>query len=295
MTRKHLLRLPAAAMILAGMVFSSTVHAQEGGSAKWSKDSKGTITVSSGTFDGQGKEFGKIGDGSQKESQPAVFELEPGTSLRNVKIVPPAGDGIHVQGDNRVSNVTFTDVGEDAISMRSSAKGGIVIIENCSFSNGDDKIFQSNHESTWYIKDCKINGAGKVFRQNGGTTFKLTVFIENLNASNFGEAVVRSDASACTVYYKDCPSKWVGKLKAVQWDGNNPKPPTLSDSKTQIIVPELSFSASNNDRKTNINNAAKYDMSGRIIIQSPRSQPSMIYLMNLQGDNHGKVLLNSLK
>ncbi|MEN8905299.1 MAG: pectate lyase [Clostridiales bacterium] len=203
---------------------STSSSSSSGGSAKWSQDGDGTITVTSGVFDGGGKSYGSnVGDGSQSESQPAVFELEKGTSLKNCKIVPPAGDGIHVDGNNTVSNVTFTDVGEDAISMRSGASGGKVTVEDCSFSKADDKVLQVNKESTWYLYDNTVNGAGKVMRQNGGKTFKLTVYIDGLKATGVKEAIVRSDSSNCTVYYKNISCNlsqsdwWMGKLTAKSW------------------------------------------------------------------------------
>lgn len=103
-----------------------------------------------------------------------------------------------------------------------------MIIENSSFAKGEDKIFQTNAPSTWYLKGVTVNGAGKVLRQNGDTKFKLTVFIDGLKASGIKEAIVRSDAgSNCTVYYKDCPTTWKGSFTKKQWDGKNPSPPTL--------------------------------------------------------------------
>lgn len=185
--------------------------------------SEGTIHVFSGTFDGKGKNYGNVGDGSQDESQPAVFELEPGTNLKNCTIVPPAGDGIHVHGDNVIENITFTNVGEDAISMRSNAEGGTVTIRNCSFAKAEDKVLQVNRESTWYLYDLTVDGAGKVLRQNGGKTFKLDVYIDGLEAHDVNESIVRSDSSDCTVYYKDITTDlpaekwWRGELTAVSW------------------------------------------------------------------------------
>jgi hypothetical protein len=183
--------------------------------------SEGTIRVLKGTYDGGGESFGGVGDGSQSEDQPPVFELEPGTNLINCKIVPPAGDGIHVHGDNTIENVEFVDVGEDAISMRSNFEGGTVTIRNCSFSKASDKVFQVNRESTWYLYDITVNTAGKVLRQNGGKTFKLDVYIDGLEAYDIDEAIVRSDSPDCTVYYEnittDLPSDkwWKGELTAV--------------------------------------------------------------------------------
>lgn len=293
-------------VVLLCLVFSSTIFAAEGGSAKWNKNSEGTIVVSSGTFEGNGKKYGKIGSGSQDEDQPPVFELMPGAYLNDVVIVPPSGDGIHVHGNNKVSNVTFTDVGEDAISMRSTFEGGTVIIENCSFSKGEDKILQANRTAVWYIKNCKVNGAGKVFRQNGGKTFKLDVYIDGLEARNFGEAIVRSDASACTVYYRNLNAsgnKWKGKLSARQWDGKQPPPPTLPEQKTKTVSP---FAKANNDSKVtitdvllnahylNTDQVQMYDISGRMIsnVHSDRSKPAMLYLMKIKDHHRCEVIVN---
>ena len=314
MKRKLILGLSVfTSIILIDIVFSSTVSAQEGSSADWSKNGKGTIVVKSGTFDGKGNNYGKIGDGSQDEDQPPVFELMPGAYLKNVVIVPPAGDGIHVHGDNRVSNVIFTDVGEDAISMRSYFEGGTVIIENCSFAKGSDKILQANRTAVWYIKNCKVNGAGKVFRQNGGTKFKLDIFIDGLEAKNHGEAVVRSDASKCTVYYRNLKAsgnKWKGKLKAVEWDGKNPPPPTLPNSTTKINPPSFSLGDVNNSSRVNISEVLLnaryyedtdqvqfYDISGRKIstARNNRSKPAIIYLVKLEGKHRSRVIVNLLK
>jgi hypothetical protein len=191
-----------------------------GGSASYTTNSDGTIIVNSGTFDGGNKNYGNIGSGTQDEDQPAVFELMQGASLKNCVIVPPAGDGIHVHGNNTVDNVKFTDVGEDAISMRSDYEGGTVTISNCSFAEADDKVLQVNRSSTWRLNNIVVKNAGKVMRQNGGTTFALTVYIDGLTATGIDEAIVRSDSPNCKVYYRNIscnlPSDewWMGELSA---------------------------------------------------------------------------------
>jgi len=194
------------------------------GNANYKIESDGRIHILSGTFDGGGKSYGSnIGDGSQNESQPPVFELEVGANLKNCVIVPPAGDGIHVHGNNTIESVTFTDVGEDAISMGSSTEGGTITIRNCSFSNAEDKVLQVNKESTWYLYNLTVNTAGKIMRQNGGKTFPLTVYIDGIKATVIKEAVVIRDSPSCRVYYKNiscnlAPADWgMGELTAAQW------------------------------------------------------------------------------
>ena len=57
---------------------------------------------------------------------------------------------------------------------------------------------------------------------------RLDIFIDGLDAKKFGEAIVRSDASACTFYYRTPSSaRWKGKLEAAKWDGKDPPPPTI--------------------------------------------------------------------
>ena len=194
-----------------------TIEATESLTSTYGK----TITVAAGqTYDGKGAHFGKIGNGGQSESQPPAFILMKGASLKNVVIDAPAGDGIHVHGNNTLTNVQMPDVGEDAVSMRSSFEGGTVTINDSSFSKGEDKIFQVNKASTWYLNNVTVNGAGKVLRQNGGSTFAMNVYINGLNAKNVKEALVRSDSSSCKVKYRNvtsnlAKSKWFkGKLTA---------------------------------------------------------------------------------
>ncbi len=183
-----------------------------------------TITVAAGqTYDGKGAHFGKIGSGGQDESQPAVFILKKGASLKNVIIDAPAGDGIHVEGNNTLTNIQMPDVGEDAVSMRSDAEGGTVTINDSTFGKGEDKIFQVNKASTWNLNNITVNGAGKVMRQNGGKTFALTVYINGLKTSGVKEAIVRSDSSSCKVYYRNVTSNlaksdwFMGKLTATAY------------------------------------------------------------------------------
>jgi hypothetical protein len=53
----------------------STPDTSPDDSADYEVTDEGTIHVLSGTFDGGGESYDNIGDGSQDEGQPAVFEL----------------------------------------------------------------------------------------------------------------------------------------------------------------------------------------------------------------------------
>jgi hypothetical protein len=160
-----------------------------------------TIVVASGeTFDGGNKRYvadpDTLGDGSQSENQQPVFRLEDGARLINVVLGSPAADGIHTYGDVTLENIVWEDVGEDALAIKES---GTVVLDGGSASNGEDKIFQINAASTFRVSNFIARNAGKFIRQNGGTTFRVDVFIDACDISNMDEAIFRTDSSTSTV------------------------------------------------------------------------------------------------
>ena len=156
-----------------------------------------TIVVRSGmTFDGGNKRYtagAALGDGSQDEGQLPVFKLEDGAKITNVVLGSPAADGIHTYGDVTLQNIVWEDIGEDALTIKES---GTVVLDGGSATNGEDKVFQVNAASTFRISNFKASNAGKFMRQNGGTTFKIEVFIDKCDISNMDEAIVRVDEKA---------------------------------------------------------------------------------------------------
>ena len=131
-------------------------------------------------------------DGSQGESQPPVFILVPGAGVKNVTIEPPACDGIHMLGDNTLENIEWTDVGEDAASVRSYFPGGSIDITGGSARSADDKVFQFNAPVQVTITDFTATDISKLVRQNGGEDFEMSVHLVDVNVSDCGEAVVRA-------------------------------------------------------------------------------------------------------
>jgi pectate lyase C len=159
-----------------------------------------TIVVKAGqTFDGEGKRFiagTALGDGSQSETQQPLFKLEDGAKLRNVVLGAPAADGIHCHGDVELENIVWEDIGEDALTIKAS---GTVVLNGGSARNGDDKVFQINAASTFRLSNFQASDAGKLIRQNGGTKFKVDVFIDACDIANMGEAIFRTDSDSSTV------------------------------------------------------------------------------------------------
>jgi hypothetical protein len=159
-----------------------------------------TIIVAAGqTLDAMGQRYiagPGVGDGSQSEDQKPIFRLEPGATLKNVVLGAPAADGIHTYGDATLENIVWEDVGEDALTIKES---GTVVLNGGSATNGSDKIFQVNAASTFRISNFEASHASKFIRQNGGTTFKVAVFIDRCDISNMDEVIFRTDSSSSTV------------------------------------------------------------------------------------------------
>jgi pectate lyase C len=169
-----------------------------------------TIVVDEGeVYDGGCKTFranpDTLGDGSQGENQLPVFRVNDGGTLRNVILGASAADGVHTYGDVTLQNIHWLDIGEDAMTVKES---GTVNLDCGSATNGDDKVFQVNAASTVRISNFTASNAGKFMRQNGGTTFKVDVFIDHSDISGMDECIFRTDSSSSHVtftnsYYSD--------------------------------------------------------------------------------------------
>jgi hypothetical protein len=159
-----------------------------------------TIAVGPGqTYDGECQIFranpGTLGDGSQAEGQRPVFEVNGGT-LRNVVLGASAADGIHVQGNATLENVHWLDIGEDAMTVVGS---GTITLDCGSATNSDDKIFQVNAPADIYISNFTASNGGKFMRQNGSTTFEMTVTIDHCDISSMDEVIYRTDSGSSHV------------------------------------------------------------------------------------------------
>lgn len=157
-----------------------------------------TIVVSNGDYDGGCKTFNPtsaLGDGGQSEGQKPVFRVENGATLRNVIIGQNGADGIHFYNGGTIENIRWTDIGEDALTVKSA---GNVTIRNIEAYNGYDKFMQINASTNLHISNCILNGAGKFLRQNGGTGFTINVTADNCDISNLKEAIFRTDSTSST-------------------------------------------------------------------------------------------------
>jgi pectate lyase C len=157
-----------------------------------------TIIVPAGTtFDGNGQTYvanpSTLGDGSQAEDQKPIFRLENNATLKNVIIGAPGADGVHVYGNATISNVTWLDVGEDALTLKAS---GTVNITGGGAYKAYDKVFQVNASGTINIKNFKANDIGKLARQNGGTSYAVVFTLDSSDISDVKDSIFRTDSSS---------------------------------------------------------------------------------------------------
>jgi len=179
-----------------------------------------TIVVAAGqTYDGECKRFiagPGVGDGSQSENQDPVFRLEDGATLINVVIGAPAADGIHTYGDATLRNITWEDIGEDALTIKET---GTVVLDGGAAYQGEDKVFQINAASTFRLSNFRADDAGKLIRQNGGTTFEVNVYIDASDISNMGECIFRTDSSSSSVTMTNTRYSNIGDAGDDLWVG----------------------------------------------------------------------------
>ncbi len=176
-----------------------------------------TIRVTSGVYDGKCQTFNPtsaLGDGSQDESQKPVFRVENGATLKNVIIGKNGADGIHLYNGATLDNITWTDVGEDACTVKSS---GNYTVRNISGYNGSDKFFQINAASTFNVSNAIIHNMGKTLRQNGGTTFKINVSFDRCEIQDMKEGVFRSDSSSSTAKITNSRLRNAGDICIGNW------------------------------------------------------------------------------
>ncbi len=175
-----------------------------------------TIVVSSGTYDGQCKTYVPVGMGSgdQSEDQDPVFRVENGATLKNVIIGTPGVDGIHLYNGATLDNITWTDVGEDACTVKSS---GNYTIRNIEGYDGSDKFFQINAASTVNVSNAIIHNMGKALRQNGGTTFKINVAFDRCEIQDMDDGVFRSDSSSSTAKITNSRLRNAGDICIGNW------------------------------------------------------------------------------
>ncbi|MFT3733729.1 MAG: pectate lyase [Rhodocyclaceae bacterium] len=175
-----------------------------------------TIVVSSGVFDGGCKTYIYTGEGDQGDlSMTPVFRLNSGTTLKNVIIGAPGAAGVYIYGNATVDNVTWADVGDTGITVKSS---GTATIKNITATKGADRFLQVNAVSTVKLQNCILDTIGATaVRQNGGTTYKIDVTLDSCRIAGPATALFRTDSSVSTARLLNSYVRMTGTLCLGPW------------------------------------------------------------------------------
>ncbi|KAF4452824.1 pectate lyase [Fusarium austroafricanum] len=147
------------------------VRRQEGGGSGGSSVLNAPKTIAAGqTFDGGNAVFDRgVSCTGQKEggSSDAVFILEKGATLSNVRIGPNQIEGVHCKGGCTLNNVVWDKVCEDAFTIKEQDAGETTTINGGGATGAEDKVIQHNGGGTVIIKDFKVSNFGKLYRSCG--------------------------------------------------------------------------------------------------------------------------------
>ncbi|KAG8630221.1 hypothetical protein KVT40_001840 [Elsinoe batatas] len=197
--------------------------------------SKGTVDYTapqkvSGTFDGGLKTYGRKGvkcsgqsEGGQADT---VFLLSNGATLQNAIIGANQKEGVYCLGSCTIKNVWWTDVCEDALSIKGD---GNALISGGGAQGADDKVIQHNGFGTVTIDGFKVQNFGKLYRSCGNCSNNgkaRSVVVKNVQASsgktlvginsNYGDKATITGTCATSV--KKICSQFTGNNK-----GDEPK------------------------------------------------------------------------
>jgi hypothetical protein len=215
------------------------------------------ITVKNGeVFDGkmQTYERSNVKCTGQNEGgkADAIFLVEAGGTLKNVIIGVNQAEGVHCENSGcRIENVWWSDVCEDALSIKGGTDSSVSTVIGGGARNADDKIIQHNGKGSVIIDGFYAETFGKLYRscgQCGNIARKVT--ITNVLAVNpkVGIATVNQNwndqATLSNIYIRTSKSSveicgWsIGKTDGSEPDhvGAGPKPPLCNYSPSTIHI-----------------------------------------------------------
>jgi len=141
--------------------------------------SKGTVTYSAPytvkagtTFDGGMKTYERSNvkcDGDTESGKStAVFLVESGATLKNAIIGKNQMEGVHCeQSGCTIQNVWWTDVCEDALSIKGGSASSVSKVIGGGARYADDKVIQHNGLGTVQIEGFYAQDFGKLYRSCG--------------------------------------------------------------------------------------------------------------------------------
>ncbi|KAG5801269.1 hypothetical protein H9Q74_014285 [Fusarium xylarioides] len=160
----------APAPLITGAPSLSRRQDSEGGSGG-SSVLDAPMTIAAGeSFDGGNAIFDRgVSCTGQEEGgdSDAVFILEKGATLSNVRIGPNQIEGVHCNGGCTLNNVVWDAVCEDAFSIKKQEDGETTTINGGGATGAEDKVIQHNGGGTVIIKDFVVSDFGKLYRSCG--------------------------------------------------------------------------------------------------------------------------------
>jgi pectate lyase len=115
---------------------------------------------------------------------------ENGGSLSNVIIGPNQIEGIHCQGACTLTNVWWSEVCEDAFTIKHQDAGATTYIKGGGAFGATDKVMQHNGGGTLSISNFFVSSFGKLYRSCGNckTQVERHVVMNGITA-NKGEVL----------------------------------------------------------------------------------------------------------
>ncbi|KAF7552998.1 hypothetical protein G7Z17_g3944 [Cylindrodendrum hubeiense] len=130
--------------------------------------SSAPITVTA-SFDGGMKRYDRSTTVCEEQTETGeddtIFILEDGATLSNVIIGPNQAEGVHCRGTCTLNNVWWSDVCEDALTLKQSS--GTSYINGGGAFHAADKIIQFNGFGTVQVTGFYAQDYGKVVRSCG--------------------------------------------------------------------------------------------------------------------------------
>ena len=166
------------AKFLAALVLPALVSAASLPTGAW-PSSQGTVQYSAAyvvkagkVFDGGMKTYErsdiKCNGQAESGSKNAVFLLEPGATLKNVIIGANQMEGVHCDNhDCTLQNVWWSDVCEDAFTIKGGNANSVAKIIGGGARYADDKVVQHNGLGTVSIDGFYVQDFGKLYRSCG--------------------------------------------------------------------------------------------------------------------------------
>ncbi|POM65349.1 Polysaccharide lyase [Phytophthora palmivora] len=109
-----------------------------------------------------------LGQTESNGSSMAVFDVQPGGTLKNVIIGTNQMEGVHCEmSDCTIENVWWEDVCEDALSIKGGNNSSVSRVIGGGARYADDKVVQHNGYGTVVIDGFFAQDFGKLYRSCG--------------------------------------------------------------------------------------------------------------------------------